>query len=162
MTTINNCSFKLGFLPPVDIYLGVVSGSHVEKWQIKINSTLCKAWTRSIGLPLITAHAWPRQPVGHICWLSCWISLRWVMGHYPPKFSILHPRAHAKTTSHFGGECITPDIVAETRNISIFLCFRALSGMRLDTKICEFLSTQTLHQSCPLFLCWTLLSFHKE
>jgi SNF family Na+-dependent transporter len=54
-------------------------------------------------------------------------------------------RAHAKTTSHFGGECITPDIVAETRNISIFLCFRALPVVRLDTKICEFISAQTLN-----------------
>jgi len=72
-------------------------------------------------------------------------------------------RAHAKTTSHFDGECITPDIVAETRNMSIFLFFRALLGMRLNTKICEFITAQTLsatHKLNNQFVSFAISAWH--
>ena len=34
----------------------------------------------------------------------------------------------------------------------IFLCFLALSGMRLDTKICEFISAQSIYVSIVVML----------
>ncbi len=41
-------------------------------------------------------------------------------------------RAHAKTTSHFIRRCIPLGCVAKTRNIQIFLRFRALPSGRLN------------------------------
>ena len=58
--------------------------------------------------------------------------------------------AHAKITSHFGGECITPDIVAEAGNISIFLCFRASLLMSFCIIFHSFLVTNTEKSSNPL------------
>jgi methanogenic corrinoid protein MtbC1 len=48
-------------------------------------------------------------------------------------------RAHSKITSHFGRRCIPSGRVAKTRNIQIFLRFRALPGGRLNAQNCELI-----------------------
>jgi len=47
-----------------------------------------------------------------------------------------------------------------TRNISTFLCFLALSGMRLDIKICEFIFPQTL--TLNMGSCYIINNINKK
>jgi len=48
-------------------------------------------------------------------------------------------RAHSKITSHFDCRCLPPGCVAKTRDIQIFLRFRALPGERRNTQNCELI-----------------------
>jgi len=48
-------------------------------------------------------------------------------------------RAHSKITSHFGCRFIPSGCVAKTRNIQIFLRFRALPAGHLNTQNCELI-----------------------
>jgi hypothetical protein len=48
-------------------------------------------------------------------------------------------RAHSKITSHFERRCIPPGYVAKTRNIQIFMRFRALPSERLNPQNCELI-----------------------